>query len=130
MRYENSIPINNVVSHYVNQSKVSSANNETVRDAESNDKDSVSVNDKELFLRFYEELSLMIDAGYLDKDIVAETFAFYFIVAWEDDSWFWDNDMRDGRSLNEVKNSISWKRVNSLYKKLKNTAIGKEANVF
>ena len=46
-------------------------------------KDSSSCLDKEIFLRFFEELQYSITQGALDKDVVYDMFSYYAIVAYE-----------------------------------------------
>lgn len=46
--------------------------------------ESVTPNDIELFLRFFEEIQQSIKAESLDKDCVRETLAFYALLAYED----------------------------------------------
>ena len=54
-------------------------------------KDTSSCIDKEIFLRFFEELQYSITQGALDKDVVYDMFAFYAIVAYELDTNFVDD---------------------------------------
>lgn len=79
-----------------------------------------SIYDKEMFLRFFEELNYMIDCGYLEKGIVADTFAFYFLVVWNDDRYFWDTDMcAPSESMKVAQKSPSWCNAKSFYEKMK-----------
>ena len=46
-------------------------------------KDSSSCLDKEIFLRFFEELQYSIIQGALDKDVIYDMFSYYPIIAYE-----------------------------------------------
>lgn len=109
-RYENSESIKRVVDFLTKKYKGEEVETEKLP----------SIYDKEIFLRFFEELNYMIDCGYLEKDIIADTFAFYFLVAWNDDTLFWDAEMyAPAESMKEAQNSPSWNNAKSFYKKMK-----------
>lgn len=46
------------------------------------------VHDREMFLRFFEEIELMIQRNYIRKSDVKKLFIFYFMVLWRSNS-FW-----------------------------------------
>lgn len=77
-----------------------------------------SVHDKEMFLRFFEELSQMIDRKYIDLDDVERLFAYYFIILWEDELFFWDKAMC--APFNEINDAQkdNWGYARALHEKL------------
>lgn len=94
----------------------------------SND-DKPTVYDKEMFLRFFEELELMIERGYLSIDIVGDMFAYYFLVIWhcKEETFFWDKDMQfPFKTMEEAKNSPDWRLAARLYKNLKGKYLSDE----
>ena len=86
----------------------------------SND-DRPTVYDKEMFLRFFEELELMIERGYLTKKDVGDLFAYYFMAVWfHEESSFWDFEMkRPYNTAIEVKTNGDWCLANRLFNRLK-----------
>lgn len=82
-----------------------------------------TVYDKEMFLRFFEELELMIERGYLDLEDVRNLFSYYFIVIWsaDNDSFFWNEEMVSPyKNVDEVKNSKDWALAARFYEKIRN----------
>lgn len=90
----------------------------TIRDNKNENKP--TVHDKEMFLRFYEELWRMIKVKYISEDDVCEFFAYYFVLLWNDDKhFFWDKDMlAPYKNLTDAHNSIEWRALNSLYNRM------------
>lgn len=80
-----------------------------------------TVYDKELFLRFHEELERMIKADYISEDDVCEFFAYYFVLLWNDDKhFFWDQEMLyPFDNLKDAQNSVEWRTLKSLYNRIR-----------
>ncbi len=55
----------------------------------------VPIKDKSSFLRFFEEVALMIQSGLLKKDVAHYMFGYYAIRCWDSDL-FWTNLNRKG----------------------------------
>lgn len=70
---------------------------------------SPSVYDKEMFLRFFEEIELMIQRKYICEEDVKDLFIFYFMTLWEYDDFC--------REITD-KNS-SWPLAEELYNRFK-----------
>lgn len=90
---------------------------------ERNADDKPTLYDKEMFLRFFEELELMIERGYLDLEDVRNLFSYYFIVIWsaDNDSFFWNEEMVSPyNNVDEVKNSKDWALAARFYEKIRN----------
>lgn len=116
-RFEQSLAIRRVVGSLFSNGHEKEEQGKTEVD---NQEDKVTTDDKELFLRFYEELNHMIECGYIKKEIVANYFAFYFLVAWQDDELFWDSDMyAPFKSAKDAKASESWRSARAFFKKMK-----------
>lgn len=77
-----------------------------------------SVHDKEMFLRFFEEVSLMIEQKYLDFGQVKELFTYYFYILWKDDTFFWDDKMRTPYPTMLDAQSNNWNYAKKLFDKL------------
>lgn len=80
-----------------------------------------TVNDKEMFLRFFEELELMVQRRYLELKDVGDLFSYYFMIVWcqEKDSFFWDYYMKHPyETVIGVKQSQDWRLAANLYKQL------------
>lgn len=83
-------------------------------------KDKPTVHDKEMFLRFFEELDLMIQEKYLTLEHVGNYFAYYFLVIWNDESFFWDSEMcKPYDTMKEAQDSPEWQVANQLFDRLK-----------
>lgn len=81
-RYNNDAHIEKVLHYYLG-----SKNNE--------DKDKFVTpdeHDKEMFLRFFEEIELMIQKKYLHEEDVKKLFIFYFMVFWKFEDFLADSD--------------------------------------
>lgn len=76
---------------------------------------------KEMFLRFFEELEEMIELKYLDEKLVDDYFSYYFLLLWErDDSFFWrDGMLADGQTVSEFKTMPEWHLANKFYHRFK-----------
>lgn len=76
-----------------------------------------TANEKEMFLRFFEELEVMIREEYISEKNVHDLFSYYFLVLWDDDD-FWSQDMRDSLTKEEAQNSDDWRLAKSLYTRM------------
>lgn len=91
-----------------------------------------SVYDKEMFLRFFEELEMMIQAKYLKEKDVLDYFSFYFLLLWtREDSFFWEDGMlNENQNVDGFKNSPEWKHARLLYDRLIVKLTDKDKNNF
>ena len=53
------------------------------------------IKDKSVFLRYFEEIALMVNSGLLRKDVAHYMFGYYAIRCWESD-YFWTHLNRQG----------------------------------
>ena len=116
-RYEKSEHIQKVVEYYANLEASSPSKREIASKTEQNTQEAktVSVNDREMFLRFYEELYHMIETGYLDKYLVVNYFGYYFKIAWEDNSFWIGLGDETHIEPNSVKKMPEWSFAKSFY---------------
>lgn len=76
-----------------------------------------TVNEKELFLRFFEELEVMIIEDYISEKHVHDFFSYYFLVLWDDDD-FWNQAMIGTKTKLQAQNSNEWRLAKSLYTRM------------
>lgn len=76
-----------------------------------------TANEKELFLRFFEELEVMIREDYISEQYVHDFFSYYFLVLWDDDD-FWNYDMRGSKTKQQSQNSDDWRLAKKLYTRM------------
>lgn len=79
-----------------------------------------TVHEKEMFLRFFEELERMIKSEYLSENDVCEYFSYYFLLLWNDDkNFFWDEEMlKPYESLQAAQDSIEWSNLTVFYNRI------------
>lgn len=105
-RYENSEYIQKIVKYCTVKTRLK--------------KDIPTVHDKEMFLRFFEELDFMIQKDYITEEQVGNYFAYYFLLLWNDTSFFWDADMLNPyTTLEGAQKSPEWKAARHLFNCLK-----------
>lgn len=77
-----------------------------------------SINDKEMFLRFFEELSHMAKCKYINLNDVKDYFSYYFIILWQDDKFFWDKEMIAPHGCMQEAKHCNWTASGQLYEQL------------
>lgn len=92
-----------------------------------NPKEVPIVHDKEMFLRFFEELDLMIQEDYISKEQVGNYFSYYFMLVWNDETFFWNDEMISPYENKEkAQNATEWKKARHLFDQLKGKWYTKE----
>ena len=92
-----------------------------------NPKEVPTVHDKEMFLRFFEELDLMIQEDYISKEQVGNYFSYYFMLVWNDETFFWNDEMISPYENKEkAQNATEWKKARHLFDQLKGKWYTKE----
>lgn len=120
-RYEESSYIKNAI-NYLNKE----ANKDSVNNGQNiSQKSNLTICDKEMFLRFYEELDYMIEVGYLDRELVANYFAYYFFKAWSCDEFWSGLGENEEMKPEDIKDSYEWRKSKSFYSKMIKTRFGK-----
>jgi len=112
-RYENSEYIQKVVKYCT----VKTINREDIP----------TIHDKEMFLRFFEELEMMVQEEYLTEEKVGNYFAYYFLVVWNDKSFFWDSEMcKPYNTMKEAQDGLEWQVAHQLFDRIKKKWYTKE----
>lgn len=92
-----------------------------------NPKEVPTEHDKEMFLRFFEELDLMIQEDYISKKQVGNYFSYYFMLVWNDETFFWNDEMISPYENKEkAQNATEWKKARHLFDQLKGKWYTKE----
>lgn len=90
-----------------------------------------TTHDKEMFLRFFEELEMMIQEEYLTEDKVGNYFAYYFLVIWNDETFFWDKEMCGTYGTKEkAQKRPEWKAACHLFERLEKKWYSNEIRVY
>lgn len=78
-----------------------------------------TVYEKEMFLRFFEELEQMVREDYISEKEVYSYFSYYFMILWNDKDNFWDSQMvKPYKEMIQAQQAPEWNNVKRLYDRL------------